>query len=132
MKQHPTLRILLLIIIPIAFIIGLGIFSQQLLRRDSDTLNANIDAAVKCTDTGNWSGVENNLNETAKTWMKVKGTWSALIDHEEIDNIDVTLSQLQTLAKAKELPDTLSEAAALKTFIGHIPEKEKLRLENLF
>jgi hypothetical protein len=132
MKQHPALKNLLLILIPTVFIIGLGIFSQQLLRRDSNVLKSSIDVAVKCAYTGNWKGAEDSLDEVAKTWSKVKGSWSALIDHEEIDNIDVTLSQLQTLVKAKELPDTLSEAAALKTYIGHIPEKEKLRLENLF
>ena len=115
-----------------AFIIGISIFSQQLLRRDSENLKASIDKAVKCTDTGNWKGAESSLEEVAKIWFNVKGTWSALIDHEEIDNIDVTLSQLQTLVKAKELPASLSEAAALKIYIGHIPEKEKLKLENLF
>lgn len=130
--KHPALRISLLIIIPTIFILGTGIFSQQLLQKDSYKLNANIDKAVKFTDSGNWNGAESSLDAVVKDWNAVKGTWSALIDHQEIDNIDVTLAQLQTLVKAKELPDTLSEAAALKTFIGHIPEKEKIRLKNLF
>ena len=132
MKQHPIERILILIVILIIFILGIGIFSQQLLRKDSENLTATLDVAVKSADTGNWNGAESSLDEVSKIWMKIKGTWSALIDHQEIDNIDVTLTRLQTLVKAKELPDSLSEAAALKTYIGHIPEKEKVKLENLF
>jgi hypothetical protein len=132
MKQYPSLRILFLIIILVFFIIGLSIFTQQVLFRDSENLTAAIDKAVKSTEAGNWKDAENNLDEAAKIWSGVKGTWSALIDHAEIDNIDVTLAQLQTLASIKELPDTLSEAAALKIYIGHIPEKEKLKLDNLF
>ena len=132
MKQHPKSLILLLIIILTAFIIGMSIFSEQLLRRDSDSLNAKIDLTVKYAEKENWKSAESSVNELGEIWSDVKGNWSALIDHMEIDNIDVTLSQLQTLVKAKELPDTLSESAALKTYIGHIPEKEKLKLENLF
>ncbi len=132
MKRYPAFRIVLLIVVLTVFNLGLGVYTRRLLLKDSDTLQAKIDTSVKYLDAGNWNGAENSLDELAKIWLHVKGIWSALIDHQEIDNIDVTLSQLQTLAKSKELPDTLSEAAALKIYIGHIPEKEKLKLENLF
>ncbi len=132
MKQHPVALIIVLIVILITFILGISIFSQQLLHRDSENLKAALEIAVKYAAAENWNGAESSLGEVEKTWTKVKGTWSALIDHVEIDNIDVTLAQLQSLIKAKELPGSLSEAAALKTYIGHIPEKEKLKLENLF
>lgn len=132
MKQHATTLILFLIVLLAAFIIGMSIFSQQLLRKDSEKLKAEIDITVKYAENENWKDAESSINELGRIWSDVKGSWSALIDHAEIDNIDVTLSQLQTLVKAKELPDTLSESAALKTYIGHIPEKERLKLENLF
>lgn len=64
-------------------------------------------------------------------WSKMKGIWSSLIDHQEIDNIDITLSRLQMMIEIEDTSALIPEAAALRKIISHIPEKEKLTLDNL-
>lgn len=131
MKHRYILRVVIFLTVLTALIVGISIYSQQLLRKDSDNLLAAIEKAEKYMDSNNWKSAENSLSQVEKTWSDVKGTWSALIDHQEIDNIDIALSRLQMLVKTKEQPSSLSEAAALKKYIGHIPTMGRIVMENL-
>lgn len=132
MKHKHTAKIVGSLIILTAFIIGMSVFTQWLLNRDSLRLGQPIEEIEKSVEIKEWAQAETNIKKVNTIWSDVKGTWSALIDHQEIDNIDVTLSRLQMLIQAKEMPSSLSEAAALRKYIGHIPAKEKLSFENLF
>ena len=132
MKHGHTLKVGGSIIILTILIIGMSIFTQRLLGKDSQRLEQSIEEIEKSARIEDWDQAESGVKKVTEIWSNVKGTWSALIDHQEIDNIDVTLSRLQMLVQTKELPSSLSEAAALRKYIGHIPAKEKLDLENLF
>ncbi len=132
MKLSYITMVVVAIIILTCAIIGVSVLTQGLLARDSAKLEQSISAIERGTISKDWNQAKAGQKEVADTWSKVKGTWSALIDHQEIDNIDVTLTRLEMLIQAEEMPSALSEAAALKKYIGHIPAKEKLNLENLF
>ena len=132
MKHGHTVKVVSSLIILTALIIGMSLFTQWLLNRDSLRLVQTIEELEKSAKIEEWDQAQTNLKKVNDIWSEVKGTWSALIDHQEIDNIDVTLSRLEMLVQAKEVPSSLSEAAALRKYIGHIPAKEKLDFENLF
>lgn len=132
MKHGHTVKIISSIIILTALIIGMSLFTQWILNKDSLKLVNSIEEIEKNAKIEDWGQAQTNLKKVNDIWSDVKGTWSALIDHQEIDNIDVTLSRLEMLVQSKEVPSSLSEAAALRKYIGHIPAKEKLDIENLF
>jgi len=132
MKRKHTFKIISSIFLLTAFIIFTSIYAQQVLSRDSHRMEQAIDEIEKYVKIEDWTHAETSLKDINHIWSDIKGTWSALIDHQEIDNIDVTLSRLQELVLAEEMPSSMSEAAALKKYIGHIPAKEKLDFENLF
>ena len=127
-----TFKVLTYIVLLAALIIGSSVFAQKLLKRDSDELGKFITEIEKSSESKNWEQAASDISKVSEMWSAVKGTWSALIDHQEIDNIDVTLSRLLSLIQTEEVPSVLSEAAALKKYIEHIPQKEKLDFSNLF
>ncbi len=127
-----TFKVLTYIALLAALIIGSSVFAQKLLKRDSDELGKFITEIEKSSESKNWEQAASGISKVSEMWSGVKGTWSALIDHQEIDNIDVTLSRLLSLIQTEEVPSVLSEAAALKKYIEHIPQKEKLDFSNLF
>ena len=106
--------------------------TQWILNRDSLQLEQSIEAIEQSAKIEDWDQAEICVENVNTLWSDVKGTWSSLIDHQEIDNIDVTLSRLEVLVQVKDVSSSLSEAAALRKYIGHIPAKEKLDFENLF
>ncbi len=132
MRYGITVKTAGTIIILTIFIIGISMFAQQKLVRDSALLGQWIEKTEGSIEAEDWNRAEGILKQINDDWMGVKGIWAALIDHEEIDNIDVTLSRLETLIKTEDTSASLSEAAALKKFINHIPDKEKLSFMNIF
>ena len=132
MKKTAAIKTIAAIIAIAAAIIAVSVFAQQILFRDSDQIVQTIERIEECVKSNNWEQAESQSDQIMKQWEDTKGIWSALVDHQEIDNIDVTLSRLQILVKSKDDTSALQEAAALKKFVGHIPVKEKLILDNVF
>lgn len=132
MKRFVTIKTIAHIFIITASIITVSIFSQFTLYRDSDRLAQSIKKVEESIKKEDWNQSENQVTQIISIWEDVKGAWSVLIDHQEIDNIDVTLTRLQTLIRSRDNSSASAEAAALKKYVSHIPTKEKLSLENIF
>jgi len=132
MRHSATVRILGAITALTLIIILLSVFSQRFLYNGSQNMKQSIDAVETSIGSSKWNQADAQLTQMINSWSGVKGYWSALIDHQEIDNIDETLAKLQMFIKGKDNASALAEAAALRLFIIHIPEREKPSLVNIF
>lgn len=72
-----------------------------------------------------------DLSDFKSQWNNSKNTWAILIDHIEIDNIEESLSRLESLINIGETSQALPELAVLKGQISHIYEKERFQLKNI-
>lgn len=124
-------RMIVLMAVITALIIVSGLLAHRSVRDDSVKLEKNIETVQDSIRAEKWDSASDALDRIRNDWTAIK-TWSALIDHEEIDNIDITITRLEALLEAKEAASALSEAAALRRLVTHIPEREKLSMENLF
>lgn len=127
-----SFKVITSIIVLLAVIIGASIFSSRILASSSEKLQQQISEIERNTSEGNWEKAEESITSVEKDWEKLEKTWAKLIDHMEIDQIDNTLSRLTKYIETQDKPLALAEAAALKKYIEHIPEKESLQLKNLF
>ncbi len=132
MKQKVLIKTIASIIVISSVIIIAGVFAQQILFQDSEKIVQSVKKAEEGIKKKNWEQAESQIDHIIKQWEGTKGIWSALLDHQEIDNIDVSIFRLQALVRSKDNASALQEAAALKEFVGHIPNKEKLLLDNVF
>lgn len=131
MKSSVFVKIIGSLIVLTALIIALSIFTQKLLYNDSVSLGNAIEEIQSFARDGKWDKAISTFDRLVSDWEKIKGVWSSLIDHQEIDNIDVTLSRLKPLLEKGDASSALSEASALNKYIKHIPEREKLSIDNL-
>lgn len=132
MKHAVTIKTIASIAGVTAIIIAVSILANQILYRDSDNLVQSIEKAEESVRKDDWEQAAAQIEKITETWKGVKSIWSALVDHQEIDNIDVTVSRLQALIKSRDASSLLSESAAMKKYVNHIPNKEKLSLDNVF
>ncbi|HOA54074.1 MAG: DUF4363 family protein [Acetivibrionales bacterium] len=132
MKYGVTFRVIGAITVLTALIIISGLFTLRILQKDSEKLTAGIESIRNDIRSGKWDHASETLHDISKDWDSTKKTWSTLIDHEEIDNIDMTLARLKAFLEAEDTSSALSEATMLIKSITHIPEREKLSLDNLF
>lgn len=132
MNKAVTIKITAIILLLTLIIIFSGITAQRVLYNDSKKMAQQIEKLEENIVSEDWKNAGNSLDRVNMIWSKVKGKWSALVDHQEVDNIDVTLSRLQKFVESCDKSSSLSEAAALGKFVRHIPEKELPNLSNIF
>jgi len=132
MRISISVKIIGSLIILTSLIIALSLFTQQLLYKDSARLSNSIESMKSNVKAGKWDQAVSDLNQINHDWENIKKYWSTLIDHQEIDNIDVALSKIMPLLEERDVSSALSETATLNKFIKHVPEREKLSLDNLF
>jgi predicted PurR-regulated permease PerM len=126
------MRVVAFIIICLALIIGVGFYTTALINTTAEELSHYIDRLEKNIVQENWEESTKDIGELSKAWSKTKENWLLFLDHQEIDNIDLTYTRLNKYVETKELPSALAEVAALKLLVQHIPNISALNLRNIF
>ncbi|NJD02385.1 MAG: DUF4363 family protein [Ruminiclostridium sp.] len=130
--MNQTFKVLLSVAVLAAIIFGMGFISQRILIHTSSELEKELSKVEDSTVSNDWNTAEKSLKKVQETWSGIKKTWAMLIDHMEIDNIDITLTRVEKYVLCKDTSSALAEAAALMKYIRHIPKKEALNIENIF
>ncbi|WP_242966858.1 DUF4363 family protein [Desulfosporosinus sp. FKA] len=105
--------------------------SYQFIQRTTQSLDSQISTVEQSISGQQWAMAQNKLKETQQRWDKSKIWWTILLDHQEIDKIDLSLSRLDKYLVTQNLPLSLGEVSTLELLISHISETEKFTLENI-
>lgn len=130
-KGSDVLKPLIITIVLAAIIIVGGCITLYGLNSESQRLNNSLSNLEKNIESQNWDKALKQLEEFHINWDKTNSLWSMLIDHYEIDNIELILSELISYVKNQDKNEALSKMSSLKTLIKHIPEKESFNLKNI-
>lgn len=115
-----------------ALIVTGGCITGYTLNSESEKLNDSLAALEEEIENQNWDSASKKLEEFHSKWDKISSSWSMLIDHYEIDSIELLLSQIVAYVKNQDKTEALANMSSLKTLIKHIPEKEAFNLKNIF
>ncbi len=126
MKTIITLAILL------AVLICSGVYTVRMLHKDAGIIESQINRIEELVKKQDWAQVKEILSQVEEKWSGTEKTWTMLIDHTEIDYIDISLTKLKSYVEAEDTTLALGEIGVLRQYIRHIPEKESFRLKNLF
>lgn len=127
-----TAKILASLVILCTVIFGAATFTARVLSNDAERLESYINKVEQSAKNGDWAAAENSLSSIEEEWPKVEKTWTVLLDHIEIDNIDTSLLRMSKYVETRNVSMALAEITALRQYIKHIPEKETLTLKNIF
>ncbi len=114
------------------FIIGLDVCSYYYLKNMANAISQSIEDLPDRIDGGDWDAASDGLAKTSRQWSSVKGIWAVLINHQEIDNIEMSLTRLKSFVKYKDINESMAEYNTFKALVEHIPESEKFSLVNIF
>lgn len=125
-------KTLITVVIGYIFIIIFAIFIQGYLEKSSEELVNKIDDLINLVDIDKIIESIEIRDELEEKWDETKYKWAALIDHEEIDNIEETMHRVEMLiGDTEEKIELLSELNKLGFYLEHIPEREAFSLENI-
>jgi deoxyadenosine/deoxycytidine kinase len=123
---------LIIIFLLTAAIITAGCLTLNSLADESARLDCSLSELEKEIENMNWEAAAKGLKEFHDNWDRISKVWTMLIDHYEIDNIELAITELDSYIKSQEKSEALAQLASVRVLIKHIPAKEALNLSNLF
>ena len=125
------MKIVIAALIIFMVLVGFAAFSFYYISNTANTLLTDVESVEKSVQAKDWQQAEKKFGELDLSWERTSGIWARLIDHQELDNINITMSRIEKFIETKNLTGFMPESAELKLLFKHIPEKEALNLENI-
>lgn len=119
------------IIVIIVLLLGGSLTTYRYLHTTSQILATQLEEVEQSISTQKWEVAQKELNTALQSWGKIKTWWTVLLDHQEIDNIDMSISRLEKYIQTRDFSLSLGEVSVLKLLVDHISETEKLNLQNI-
>lgn len=94
-----------------------------------DNLKEEIKLAQETNDTTKTTEISNDI---VKKWEEVSEIWSTIVVHQELDNIKLSILEVNGAVETGSFDDALEEIDKTIFLAGHIKEKESFRLKNIF
>lgn len=115
----------------IIVIIAFGAFTVNMLKNEAENLHTVLMELEKNIYAEEWDKAKTIGETIEKQWDKYKKIWPMLIDHFEIDNVNINLAELQAYILSNDKAESLSRLSVLKVLIKHIPERESFIIQNI-
>jgi hypothetical protein len=126
------MKSMMIIIITLGLILGAGYYTISEVSGTSEALLRHCSRIKADILSDDWEKARDGLKGFDDFWGSAKPVWTILIDHKEIDNIDMALARIEQYIETREKGLALGELSSLELLIRHIPDKEKVSLENIF
>ena len=125
-----------IILICVTIVIGLSMVSQNYLEKTADKILEELEELrIQIEEAINTKNNEFSLelaNKEYSEWEEITPKWSLIIEHEELDQIQLSLLGVKTALRANELEDSLQEIEKSIFLLNHIKEKGEFKLKNIF
>jgi predicted membrane protein len=126
------MRVFWISLVIICIFIIFSIYYTYILEKSSGNIVTSIEDIEKKIDKNDWDGVQKDLDILRNKWEGMIKPWSSFIEHEELDNIQVSILKVDEYISMNNEVLTRSELSVLKYLVRHIYLKEKLELGNIF
>ncbi len=125
------MRIYVAVIVGLLLAVSVGVITMDRLDATTNEIVAGFDELERAVDYGKWEEAGGGIGNVEKLWKKHNSWWAIVIDHQEIDNINMALARTKQYIKMQDRAMASGELAVLKQMLEHIPEKEKVNLKNI-
>lgn len=125
------MRTLTTVVVVLVLLLGVSSLSYSYVSGSAHNLTAQLDRVEQMVQNGKWADARRELQTAQNTWDKTKYWWTILLNHQEIDNIDISMSRLQKYIETQGLVLSLGELSALKMLVDHISDNEVVNIRNV-
>lgn len=126
------MRTFILAVVILAIIITGCLASIHYINTETKSMQEQLTKLEKQIYAEDWDKARTEYKSFKGQWDEIHPIWSMLIDHYEIDYINMDLSELEAFIINKDKINALAKTSSLHVMVGHIPEKEYLTLRNIF
>lgn len=125
------MRTLITIVIIVILLLGGSLTSYQYIQNSTQALVVPLETVERSISTKKWTVAQKELNTIRLRWDEDKAWWTVILDHQDIDTIDISIMRLEKYIEAQDVSLSLGEVAALELLVDHISDTAKLNLQNI-
>ncbi|MEA4901093.1 DUF4363 family protein [Desulfitobacterium sp.] len=125
------MRSYLIIITIIVLLAGGSFWGNNYINTSTQKLVVFVESADEQIDQHDWEQAHRQLNNLQQAWNETKDVWSVLVNHQEIDTIDITIVRLSEYIQAQNAVLASGEIATLQLLFEHIADAEIFNLKNI-
>jgi len=120
--------IIILLVLMVAF--STGIYYQNI-NISNDFIKAlnNLQEVIENED---WDQASYRVEELMDCWNRADTWWTPLMDHQEIDMLNLAVIRVSKLAQMEKREESLIEIATARTMVENIQELQQPVLKNIF
>ncbi|WP_425449575.1 DUF4363 family protein [Dethiothermospora halolimnae] len=96
-----------------------------------ESANKSLNKVISHIDNNNWNDAKKEFDKVTDKWSDIRSSWSILLDHHEIDNIDLSMAKTNKYVSSKNPSLSLAEIEVLKKLFNIVKENEALTLTNI-
>lgn len=121
----------IILIITVGILIYAGIWQIKYIEESSIFAISDVDYTVNLINNNNFIAANSSVENLEQTWKNMQKIWATFINHKEIDDVVVSITNLKMYTKLQDKKEALVYAEQLKQNLDHISKKQKIRLENV-
>ena len=115
-----------------ALLITGSIFYNLKLEKASSGLLLTLNKITQSLENENFTSAHKQTLLLEKNVKNLEIYFASLGNHQEIDNIEMTLAEMKSYIKDNQRHDALAKAQVLNFLFYHLPKNSRLKPENIF
>ncbi|GAB6157255.1 DUF4363 family protein [Desulfotomaculum varum] len=125
------MRLLAALSIMIVLLVVMGLWINHSITEAAHELSSHVQLISREVKQSDWQQANKQIDELEQKWRQIGSWWPAVLDHQEIDNIEFSLAKVKEYLAAGDRVHSLAQLSELNLMILHLPEKESLQLKNI-
>jgi len=125
-------RLVVIIVIALVVFLGIGIYSEIWLSNTAQEISVEVAKLEQTIKNKKWDEAAELIKTIHKNWSSIEERWDIIVDHREMDEIDLALTRAMKFIEAESFDLALAEVAVIQHMVLHIAKKESLRILNIF
>jgi hypothetical protein len=121
-----------LVVFLLVFIFLLDFASIKYLDSTSKKIDRLLSKVEDHIKTGDWKKAKDWVEKAESEWKKIDRKWALLVEHREIDEIEINMEKLKSFVESKNKDQSMAQLKTVKMLLKYVPENEKPTFQNIF
>ena len=122
--------VIISVCIAVCIVAGSVVYTNHM-GRVSEELGEINDEIMECLDREDYSAAGENIKKLTEYLDENRTVLAATGSHEELDNIEMNVSELAGYIEGEEQTDAQSRCKVLSFLFEHLPKNYEMKLENI-
>jgi len=125
-------RLVAIMAVALVIFLGIGRYSEIWLSKTAQEISLEVASLEETIKDRKWDEAARLVKDIHKKWSSIEDRWDIIVDHREMDEIDLALTRAIKFIETESFDLALAEVAVIQHMVLHIARKESIRVLNIF